>query len=246
MSPTTRRGASIRPGGQRGQSLVETTLVLPIFLLVLFGTIVFGLWLFYQQGIETVARETARYAAVHSASSNCPVSGWLAPAPGTVPPGANQAGCEDTVAAGWPAMRAEARKLVFGMNPAGVHVTACWSGYHDASTGGIDAGPYLAGSGLSVDNPWVDCTMNGGTNPLTNREDLPCPATTNAPSSPGALDGDDQASNLAVSDRDLAVAANRVVVYACYTWNPPLAGFLLIPETVIIQAVYSEAMQHQR
>jgi hypothetical protein len=88
--------------------------------------------------------------------------------------------------------------------------------------------------------------MDGGTNPLTDTSSLPCPATTTAPSGPGLLDGDDQASNLAVSDRELAVAANRVVVYACYNWSPPLAGFLGIPQSVVLRAVLSEALQHQR
>ena len=56
----------------------------------------------------------------------------------------------------------------------------------------------------------------------------------------------DKASNLAVSDRELAVAANRVVVYSCYNWSPPLAGFLGIPQNVVLQAVYAEGLQHQR
>ena len=80
--------------------------------------------------------------------------------------------------------------------------------------------------------------MTGGTYRVAAGSCLPCPATTNA--------GDDQASNLAVSDSELAVASNRVVVYACYAWNPPLAGFLLIPNSVVISSVYSEALQHQR
>lgn len=220
--------------------------MLPLFLLIVFATIVFGLWLFYQQSITTVAREGARYAAVHSASSDCPVSGWLEAAPGAVPKGANELGCEDPVSAGWPDLTTEARSLVFGLDPTRVHVTACWSGYHDFGNPTIyDAGPYWANDG-TTENQWFDCTMDGGTNPLTDEASLPCPATTNPPSAPGGLDGDDQASNLAVSDRELAVAANRIVLYACFNWNPPLAGFLLVPETVIIRSVYSEALQHQR
>lgn len=234
-----------RPVNSRGQALVETALVLPIFLALVFATIVFGLWLFYQQSLTTVAREGARYAAVHSASSNCPVGGWLEPAAGAVPDGAGAWDC-DAVDDGWPALTDAARGYVFGIDPSEVHVTACWSGYHDNGNNAIyDAGPYWAND-ANVGNPWFDCTMDGGIDPITDESSLDCPATTLAPSAPGLLDGDDQASNLAVSDGELAVAANRVVVYACFNWRPPLAGFLLIPEDVVIRSVYSEAMQHQR
>ena len=237
------RGLLTIKSERSGQALVETALVLPIFLAVVFGTLVFGLWLFYQQQVTNAAREMARYAAVHSASSDCPVSGWLAPAPGTIPDGANQGGCEDTASAGWPAMTAQARRLVFGMDPTQVHVNACWAGYHDTGNTAIyDAGPYFANDPTQTTvNPWYDCTMEStNINPLSDTSSLPCPSATTAAA------GNDTASNLAVSDRELAVAANRVVVYACYNWNPPLAGFLLIPENVVIQAVYSEALQHQR
>lgn len=234
-----------RPGRSRGQALVETALVLPIFLTLMFATIIFGLWLFYQQSLTTVAREAARYAAVHSASSNCPVGGWLEPAAGAVPEGAGAWNC-DAVGSGWPNLTDAARALVFGLDPSQVHVTACWSGYHDNGNNAIfDAGPYWAND-ETVSNPWFDCTMDDGTDPITDEGSLPCPATTVPPSAPGLLDGDDQASNLAVSDGELAVAANRVVVYACFNWQPPLAGLLMIPEDVVIRSVYSEALQHQR
>jgi hypothetical protein len=207
---------------------------------MLFGTIVIGLWLFYQQEITNAAREAARYAAVHSASSDCPVGGWLAPAPGTIPDGAGAWNC-DAASAGWPALTTHARRRVFGMDPNNLHVTACWAGYHDFGTPSIyDAGPYFANDGVTP-NPWYDCTMEPSQiDPITDTSSLACPSSTSA------ADGNDTASNLAVSDRDLAVAANRVVVYACYNWSPPLAGFLLMPSTVVIRAVYSEALQHQR
>jgi len=54
-----RRFRRLRPA-PGGQTLVETALVLPIFLLVVCGIIVLGIGLFYQQEITTVARETAR------------------------------------------------------------------------------------------------------------------------------------------------------------------------------------------
>jgi hypothetical protein len=241
MSTTLRS----RSRERRGQTLVETALVLPLFLTVICGILTFGIWIFYEQQIATVAREAARYAAVHSASSNCPVGGWLAPAPGAIPDGAGPWNC-DSASAGWPSMTARGREFAFGMNPADVSIAACWAGYHDFSNPAIyDAGPVWANDGVTP-NPWADCTMDGGTNPLTDTSSLDCPVSTMAPSAPGLLDGDDQASNLAVSDRELAVAANRVVVYACYNWSPPLAGFLAIPQTVVLRAVYSEALQHQR
>ena len=40
---------------------------------------------------------------------------------------------------------------------------------------------------------------------------------------------DDMASSYAKSD---ARNANQVTVVTCYPWRPPLAGFLLIPETL--------------
>jgi hypothetical protein len=239
-----RRIAHIDP---RGQTLVETALVLPLFLVVVFGIVTFGVAIFYQQQVATAAREAARFAAVHSASSDCPVNGWLLPDPGSVPTGAASCGTPDSPANGWPAMNSTADEYAFGMNPADLHVTACWSSYHDAVTGGFDAGPYYAGdpSGATP-NAWSPCTMHGGVDPLAATDSLPCPATTSGPSAPQTLDGDDQGSNLAVSDRQLAVSANRVVVYACYTWAPPLAGFLGIPNTFTFRAVISEALHHQR
>lgn len=227
---------------RRGQTLVETALVLPLFIAIVAAILVFGIGLFYQQQITTVARESARYAAVHSASADdlrpiggCPVGGWLAPAPGAVPTGAGPWNCDGPP--DWPIMTAEARKFAFGLDPTLVFLTACWSGYHDTSNPSIyDAGPIWANDGQTP-NPWFDCTMQS-IDPLTDTGNMPCPAITGV--------GDDTASNLAVSDRELAVAANRVVVYACYNWSPPLAGFLLIPDTVVLRAVFSEGLQHQR
>lgn len=236
-----------KPQRVRGQTMVETALILPVFLLVVFGIIVFGIGLFYHQQVTTAAREAARFAAIHSASSDCPVNSWLTPDPGSIPTGAGSCASQDSPANGWPAMTARAQEYAFGMASSDMHITACWSGYHDAVTGGKDAGPYYAGdpSGATR-NDWAHCTMDGGVDPLEDTGSLACPAVTNPPSAPGLLDGDDQASNLAVSDRDLAVATNRVVVYTCYNWSPPLAGFLGIPQTIVLRAVVSEALQHQR
>jgi hypothetical protein len=234
------RPSSAPSDHHRGQTLVEAALVLPLFVAVISSIITFGLWVFYQQEIATVAREAARYAAVHSASADCPMGGWLPPKAGTVPAGAGVWDCE-SASAGWPGMTAHGRSFAFGLDHTQVHITACWAGYHDLDNPPIyDAGP-ISANDPTKENPWFDCTMESPTiDPLAQTSSLPCPATTTA-----AADND-TASNLAVSDRDLAVAANRVIVYACYNWSPPLAGFLGIPQTVVLRAVFSEALQHQR
>lgn len=55
---------------EKGQSLVEFALVLPILLLVVFAIIDFG-WLFFNKlAIENGAREGARYAAVEAAEKS--------------------------------------------------------------------------------------------------------------------------------------------------------------------------------
>ncbi len=64
---------------RRGQALVEFALVFPIVLLVIFGIIVFGLFIFYQQQLTNVAREAARFAAIHSSTALCPTSSWRDP-----------------------------------------------------------------------------------------------------------------------------------------------------------------------
>src|SRR2546425_10099285 len=132
-----------RPHNRRGQSLVEAALILPLFIAVIGAIMTFGIWVFYDQQIATVAREAARYAAVHSASADCPVGGWLPPVGGTVPTGAGAWNC-DSASIGWPKMTAYGRQFVFGMNSSQVHVTACWSGYHDFGNNARDAGPIWA------------------------------------------------------------------------------------------------------
>ena len=54
---------------QRGQSLVEFALILPIFLILLMGIVDFGLGLKSWIAITNSARESARYAAVGCASA---------------------------------------------------------------------------------------------------------------------------------------------------------------------------------
>jgi hypothetical protein len=226
----------IRRPASDGQALVETALVLPIFLTVVLGVIVLGIGLFYQQQVTNAAREAARYTAIHSATSECPTSSWLPVNLGMVPDPAIfeniPANC-DTPAARWPRMQAHGReKAGFGFAEADLHFAACWSGYTDAANGAYDAPPF---SGTTPNVPPAPCTI-GGIDPVTNTSLLPCPPPLTTPS-------DDKSSNLAVSSLG---TANQVTVYACYDWRPPLAGFLLIPETVPLRATITEILQHQR
>ena len=110
-------------------------------------------------------------------------------------------------------------------------LSACWSGYRDAA-GAADAP--AVDPATSLPNTFHHCTI-GGTNPLTNASALPCPA-------PLTSVGDDQASSLASATH----GTNRVVVYMCYRWTPPMAGFLLIPSTITMRAVLSEAIERQQ
>lgn len=61
---TTRVGTLRR--SERGAAAVEAALVLPLILLILFGTIQFGLAWFRAQNLEAAAREGARIAAINS------------------------------------------------------------------------------------------------------------------------------------------------------------------------------------
>jgi len=231
----------------RGQTLVETALVLPLFLMVVFGIIVLGTGLFYQQQVVNAAREAARYAAIHSATAECPTSSWLDVNLGMVPdPSVLSANddCDPATLDGvnpanpqWPAMQDHGRKLAgFGFVESDLHFAACWSGYTEAATGAYDAPPFAGGSGSPVPNVAPEPCTIGGIDPVANTSDLPCPP-------PATVPGDDKASNLAVSSLG---TANQVTVYGCYDWRPPLAGLLFIPETVSLRATITEILQHQR
>jgi hypothetical protein len=56
----------------RGQALVEFALVAPIFVFVIFGLIEIGRAVFYQQVLDSAARDGARYGVVHGFQSLCP------------------------------------------------------------------------------------------------------------------------------------------------------------------------------
>jgi hypothetical protein len=235
----------IRRDSSAGQALVETALVLPVFLTLVLGVIVLGIGLFYQQQITNAAREAARYAAIHSATAECPTSSRLDPNPGRVPVdstgliSAECAGGQPTASAltSWPNMQAYGRERAgFGFDESALHFAACWSGYLDgvAPPGQPDHdAPAFQPDGTR--NDWAPCTI-ASVDPAADAELLSCPP-------PPTVVGDDTASNLAVSSLS---TANQVTVYACYEWQPPLAGFLLIPEAITLRATVSESLQHQR
>lgn len=65
----------------RGQALPEFALVVPLFVMLLFGIIEAGRFIFYYETLANATREGARYAIVNGASSlTCPTG---PPAPGT-------------------------------------------------------------------------------------------------------------------------------------------------------------------
>lgn len=58
----------------RGQSLVEFALVLPVFFLVLFGIVDVGRYVYVTNAFSQAAREGARYGSVEQWSFSCPAS----------------------------------------------------------------------------------------------------------------------------------------------------------------------------
>lgn len=65
-----RQQGTERPSGERGAAAVEAALVLPLILLILFGTVQFGLAWFRAQNLEAAAREGARLAAINYTSDD--------------------------------------------------------------------------------------------------------------------------------------------------------------------------------
>ena len=230
----------------RGQALVEFALVAPLFTLLLAGIIVFGVGVFYQQQLTNAAREAARYAAIHSATSQCPTRSWISVNENQLPVDFDLDTWQDCdpPELGWPMLTQHARSKVFGIDPQKVFFSACWSGYWenppptdwlgpqdwDAPAIGQDGQP----------NQFYPCTI-GGMDPRTQTSSLPCPPpATVLTSNPQTTD--DKASNLSAT---AARSANQVTVYACYEWTPPLIGDF-VGGTVTMRAVITEAMQHQR
>jgi hypothetical protein len=224
----------------RGQSVVELALVLPLFLMVLIGIISLGIGVFYQQQVTNAAREAARYASIHSATARCPVVGQHDPNP-PIPPTYSRC---DRPQDGWPDMTAAGRGAIFGLDAADVRLTPCWSGYvKDGNTppNGIDympPGDYvivpLTPPVPVTDSTYMPCRI-GGVDPAVSADSLGCA---------GGLSRSDTASS--ASEGQGRIVANQVTVYACTVWNPPMAGFLLIPDQVTLRAVVTEPIERQQ
>ena len=213
---------------RRGQALAEFALVFPIFVISIMSVIIFGLFVFNEQQIQNVAREGARFAAVHSATAQCPTASWKLPNSSAISTRwlIDRYGPCDPPDRGWPRMTPHAKGYAIGMIPNDVHVAACWSGYHPyGQPANYDFPPVDDTTGIA--NEFAPClfydTVNG------NPYDLPCPRMT-TPS----------------DDTGSSIPDNFVTVYACYEWQPPMAGLLFIPQTVTMRAFVTEVVQTQR
>jgi len=233
-----------RGGPRKGQALVEFALVFPLFVLLLFSIIVLGLYVFYNQQLESAAREAARYASIHSSTSRRPTVSNIDPIGPNLPPSGSYARF-DAPEDGWPFMTAAARSAVAGMAPNQVTLAACWSGIVDHTVNPPNA-DVLPGD---PNGTFTECTI-GGTNPRTNPDGLPCPAPSTIGSasgvSGGKADGDDKASDIAVGIGNSLHYPTTVTVYTCFNWTPPMAGFVIIPSQITLRAVATEALQRQQ
>jgi TadE-like protein len=233
---------------RRGQAMVELALILPLFLTVVFGIIILGIGLFYQQEVTNAAREAARYAAIHSATAQASVVGHLDPGGldgsgnvGTYPaPDTYQRYYtpDNRWQVGTTGMTPYARQRIFGLNTAQVFVAACWSGWRNVTTGSFDAPPPgtydINDVTVSIASSWDQCRIDGH-DPTTDPNQIGCSAS---------LATEDKASSM--SEGPGVIVANKVTAYACFEWEPPLAGFLLIPQTVTLRGVISEPIQRQQ
>jgi hypothetical protein len=224
--------------------MVEMALVFPLFLVVFMGTIVIGIGVFYQQQITNAAREAARYAAIHSATAQCPTVASIGhdplidPTSGTgkyyrcdAPEHVDALGNPDPWGLG---MTPAARNRIFGLPKTAVNITACWSGWVDDATTSPDAPPN--GTVVGQSSTWAPCLIEGH-DPSLDPGLIGCNASLyNATT--------DTASDL--SEGQGRIVANQVTAYVCYAWSPPMAGFLLIPQTVILRGVITEAIQRQQ
>jgi hypothetical protein len=131
-------------------------------------------------------------------------------------------------------MTAAARAKIFGLPAASVVVAACWSGYVDDTTGSYDAPPPSAVPGIS--SHWDPCLIDG-VDPATDPAVIECRSDLYSTTT-------DTASDL--SEAVGRTVANQVTAFACYDWSPPMAGFLLIPQTVTLRGVITEPIQRQQ
>ena len=73
--------------GERGQSLIEFALILPVLVIVLVGIFDLGRAVMLSEALNNAVREGTRYAIVHGTTSESP----LGPATLTTPPAADNA-----------------------------------------------------------------------------------------------------------------------------------------------------------
>lgn len=238
-------------------------LVVPLFLMVFVGIIVLGAGIFYHQQLTNAAREGSRFAALHSATAQCPTVSNRDPDPAQLPLPNSYYRC-DTPQNRWPQMVAHARSKVFGVPGTSVRVTACWSGYWTKDTLGNWASydQVARDPSSGAPNEFRQCTVRAygwapgqdpGSTPSTARAIDPRTGLEAGTGLEIRIDcskdfplttiADDMASNFAASNAD---NANQVSVLACYAWRPPMAGFLLVPETVTLRATVTEAMEYQQ
>jgi hypothetical protein len=78
-----------RRSGGRGQALTEFALVVPFFLLVIYGIIEFGRYVYTVEVLNNAAREGARYAIVHGAEAGTSSGPMLGTEVSDDPPGEN-------------------------------------------------------------------------------------------------------------------------------------------------------------
>ncbi len=227
----------------RGQALVEFALVFPLASLLIFGIITFGLYIFYQQQLTNVAREGARYAAIHSSTAICPTSGWRDP---QAPPTTYRKyplSCDGPNNPAdpypWPNMTNQSRSFAWGLNPSSIFVNACWSGYAPSGTvinspqnysdPGFPRSDQPPLDGFGNPNVFAPCTINR-IDPVNNTGALGCGSR----------------MTTAADDPSSDIPGNQVTVYACFQWSPPFAGLLMIPANVTMRAVITEVIQRQQ
>lgn len=214
----------------RGQALAEFALVFPIAILLIFGLVVLGLYVFYQQQLTNVAREAARYAAIHSSTAACPTSSWRDP---QAPLSSYGGGlCDGVINPAdpypWPRMTEHARSYAWGLDPATIQLNACWSGYVPPGSTTYQA-DFPAVDAAGTPNEFVQCTIDG-IDPVVDAGSLDCRSgMTTYP--------DDPASD---------IPGNQVTAYACFRWSPPLAGFVMIPSQITMRAVITEVIHRQQ
>jgi hypothetical protein len=243
-----------------GQTMTEFALVAPLFFMVFMGIIVLGIALFYQQQVVNAAREGARYAALHSATARCPTVSNLSPHAHLLPLPNSYFEC-DAPAARWPRMTAAARSHLFGLNAGAVQVTACWSSYWTKDTSGAWAAHDEQARSATGANEFRECNVRvyGWTpgqdsdatasslqviNPRSSRnaggQEIRVDCSRQFPLTTAA---DDMGSSFAMYTEG---NVNQVTLLSCYAYRPPLAGFLLIPETIHLTGTVTESLEYQQ